>query len=64
VDDSIVVVRYKSNADTTYIYTVSEGNLLATLTYCDSAGKFVSKFVKPVATLVVKKSADGEAVTL
>ena len=64
VDDSIVVARYKSNADTTYIYTVSEGNLLATLAKYDSAGKFVSLFVKPVATLVVKKYADGEAVTV
>jgi hypothetical protein len=64
VDDSIVVARYKSNADQTYIYTVAEGNLLATLAKYDSAGKFVSLFVKPVATLVVKKYADGEAVTV
>ena len=64
VDDSIVVARFKSNPSQTYIYTVAEGNLLATLANYDSAGKFLSLFVKPLATLVVKKSADGEAVTL
>jgi hypothetical protein len=64
VDDSIVVARYKSNPDHTYIYTVAEGNLLATLAKYDSAGKFVSLFVKPVATLVAKKYADGSAVVI
>lgn len=64
IDDSIVIARFKSNPSQTYIYTVAEGNLLATLANYDSAGKFLSLFVKPLATLVVKKSADGEAVTL
>jgi len=64
IDDSIVIARFKSNTEQTYIYTVSEGNLLATLANYDSAGKFLSLFVKPLATLVVKKSADGVAVTL
>lgn len=62
VDDSIVVARFKSNPHQTYIYTVAEGNLLATLAKYDSAGKFVSLFVKPMAKMVVKKYADGEAV--
>lgn len=62
VDDSIVVARYKGQT-TNYIYTLGTGNLLAELVKHNSAGKFVSLFVKPMATLVVK-ATDNEAVVL
>lgn len=55
----IVIVRYNSNPNTTYVYDMGDkaSQLLPTLIEMDSAGKFVASFVKPMSRFVTKHTS-------
>ena len=64
VNDEIVVARFKSNPEVTYVYTLPTKGALAKLVEFDSAGKFVASYVKPFASVTHKVTAEAPAVVL